>query len=104
LIQKYFKFIKCIPYYKKSKNLLSYFSSRIKVTDKSTNTLYKICLHCDKCYVGQTKRALAIRLKEHESNCRNSKQHSAIVEHFSMSHSFDFVNSYVIHQETNQED
>ena len=65
LIQKYFGFIKCIPYYKKSKTLLSYFSSKIKDTDKSTNTgVYKIsCLHCDKCYVGQTKRALTIRLK-----------------------------------------
>ena len=27
------------------------------------------------------KRALTLRLREHQANCRNQKQHSAVVDH-----------------------
>ena len=30
---------------------------------------------------GETKRALTLRIKEHQANCRNQNQHSAVVDH-----------------------
>ena len=47
LISKYFGYIKCIPYFKKGRNLLSYFSSKIKdyEMDKATG-VYRIPCEC----------------------------------------------------------
>ena len=52
LIQKNFNYIKCIPYFKQGRNLLSYFSSKIKGFDKDTSTgVYRIqCDDCSQCY------------------------------------------------------
>ena len=38
LISKNFNYIKCIPYFKKGRNPLSYFSSKIKGFDKDTSS------------------------------------------------------------------
>ena len=92
LISKNFNFIKCIPYFKKGRNLLSYFSSKIKELLQSTSTgVYRIpCDDCAQCYIGETKRALTLRLREHQANCRNQKQHSAVVDHSAIGHSWGF--------------
>ena len=86
LFSKNFNYIKCIPYFKKGRTLLLYFSSKIKGFDKDTSTgVYRIPIPCDDCslcYNGETKRALTFRIKEHQANCRNQNQHSAaVVDH-----------------------
>jgi len=44
-------------------------------TQQETEIVYRInCKNCDKAYVGQTKRHLATRLKEHKNNIRNVYQ------------------------------
>jgi hypothetical protein len=41
---------------------------------------------CAKCYIGVTKRALTLRLREHEANFRNHQQNSAVEEHSEIGH------------------
>ena len=67
--------------FQKGRNLLSYFSPKIKEFDRDTSTgVNRIpCDDCSQCYIGETKRALTLRLREHQANCRNQKQHSAVV-------------------------
>ena len=75
LISKTFNFIKCIPYFNKGRNLLLYFSPKIKEFVRDTSTgVYRIpCDDCSQCYeyIGETKTALTLRLREHQANCRN---------------------------------
>ena len=50
--------------------------------DCTSTGVYRIpCDDCSQCYIGETKRALTLRLREHQANCRNQKQHSAVVDH-----------------------
>ena len=67
LISKNFNFIKCVPYFKKGRNPLSYFSPKIKEFDRDTSTrVYRIPWDdCSQCYINETKRALTLRLTEH---------------------------------------
>ena len=105
LISKNFNYIKCIsiPYFTKGRNLLSYFSSKIKGFDKDTSTgVYRIpCDDCSQCYIGETKRALTLRIKEHQANCRNQNQHSAVVDHSATGHSWGFAHAKVINTQRN---
>ena len=53
-----------------------------KLKNRTSTGVYRIpCDDCSKCYIGETKRALTLRLREHQANCRNQKQHSAVVDH-----------------------
>jgi len=103
LISKYFPFLNCVPYFKKGRNLISYFSSKIKEYQINTSTgVYRIpCDDCAQCYIGETKRALALRLKEHEANCRNRKQHSAVVDHSAIGHSWGFNRAVIVNTQSN---
>lgn len=49
----------------------------------NSNVVYKVnCKDCDATYVGQTKRKLSTRIKEHVNNIRlDSSRHSVISEH-----------------------
>ena len=89
--QKNFNYFKCIPYFKKGRNLLSYFLSKIKGFKKNTSTgVYRIpCDDCSQCYIRETKLALTLRIKEHQANCRNQNQHSAVVDQWSFSYRRD---------------
>lgn len=39
---------------------------------QSTGVIYKIkCKDCDHVYIGETKRKLGVRIREHKTSCRN---------------------------------
>ena len=45
------------------------------------NVVYKIeCDNCDSCYIGETKRAVSIRIKEHRQNINltDSDKHNVV--------------------------
>ena len=86
-----------------NRNLLSYFSSKIKeyITDTSTGVYRIPCDDCAKCYIGETKRALKLRIREHEANCRNHKQHSAVVDHSEIGHSWGFNRAVIVNTQRN---
>jgi hypothetical protein len=100
-IGKYFSFIKPTPYYSSGRKLISFFSSKIKSFNRdSAIGVYRIsCNNCERQYIGETGRAVKIRLKEHEANCRNHSTPSAVVTHSDSGHSLDFSNSHVIYSE-----
>ena len=53
----------------------------VSFSDKN-NVVYKFNCKCDKTYVGQTKRPLNIRRKEHKNNIKlNKKYHNVISKH-----------------------
>ena len=84
MISKHFNYFKCIPYFNNGRNLLSYFLSKIKGFEKDTSSgVYRIpCDDCSQCYIGETKRALTLRIKEHQANSSNQNQHSAVVDQY----------------------
>jgi len=70
----------------------------------NNNVVYKIsCNDCTASYVGQTKRQLRTRIKEHNNNCKFvSSNPSVIKEHIiEYSHSFDWNNVKILNTETN---
>ena len=79
-------------YFVFKKRNLSYFSSKIKEFDRDTLTgVYRIpCGDCSQYYIGETGRALALRLKEHQANCRIQTQQSAVFDHLATGHLWGF--------------
>jgi len=68
------------------------------------HVVYKIlCNDCSASYVGQTKRQLKTRTKEHINNSKStSSKPSVITEHMiELSHSFDWNNVKILDMETN---
>lgn len=68
-----------------------------------TGVVYSIpCLDCDVKYVGETKRSLKTREKEHMAALRlHHPQKSALAEHaLNTGHSIDWTNISIIHKET----
>ncbi|EZA48945.1 hypothetical protein X777_12909 [Ooceraea biroi] len=69
---------------------------------KQMNVVYKInCLHCDACYVGQTKRHVETRLREHMVDVRKSvSDHSVVSKHrVTYDHDFDWSDPLVLHRD-----
>jgi len=69
-----------------------------------SNVVYQLnCQNCNASYVGQTKRALSVRVNEHRSHIiRNSSQQSVITEHRLLyKHDFDWDNVQILDEETN---
>jgi len=67
------------------------------------NVVYKIfCKDCEASYVGQTKRQLKTRLKEHKNNVKlDQSKHSVISEHIiKYNHSFDWENTKIMDYES----
>ena len=62
-------------------SLLGNTKDKVKETDKSG--IYQIqCENCEKCYIGQTRRNIGIRFKEHIRNIKNQETNkSPIAEH-----------------------
>jgi len=74
-------------------------------TQRVTEIVYRInCKNCDKAYVGQTKRHLATRIKEHKNNIKNpSGNFSVITDHrLNFDHDFDWINPDILHKERNR--
>jgi len=77
--------------------------------DKRMNengVIYKAtCETCDKSYIGQTKRPLKTRMKEHDSHIRHGHTtKSAIAEHYwehKGSHNINLNNTKIIYKESN---
>jgi len=70
----------------------------------TNNVVYKIyCKDCSASYVGQTKRQLKTRIKEHSSNQKLTPlKHSVITEHIlKHSHSFDWEKVEILDTEPN---
>jgi len=68
------------------------------------NVVYKInCKNCDASYVGQTKRQIRTRKKEHHNNIKADKsKHSVITEHIlNFDHNFDWDNIKILDTESN---
>jgi len=73
-------------------------------TFSNNNVVYKIsCRDCEASYVGQTKRQLKTRVKEHCNNFKSiSANPSVITEHaMQLSHSFDWDNVKILDTEKN---
>lgn len=105
----------CIPIFKPANSVGKLFTrvkDRIQLQECS-NVIYKIpCNDCAKSYIGQTKRYLSTRLKEHKSNLNdaviesldtltdNMNFKSALVSHAILdNHYFNFDNATVIDNE-----
>jgi len=87
-------------------NKLSQLIKVHKDTDQplsKNNVVYKIqCRDCEATYVGQTKRQLKTRLREHKNNLKlDQSKHSVISEHITKyNHSFDWENTKIMDSES----
>ena len=68
-------------------NKKKFSSLRSQVLDcKATNLIYLIsCAKCGQQYVGETKRSLAVRMKEHRNNVMKGEAGTYLVDHFKQS-------------------
>ncbi|XP_077276910.1 uncharacterized protein LOC143905375 [Temnothorax americanus] len=69
---------------------------------KQTELVYEIdCVNCDSCYIGQTKRHLETRIKEHRSDVKKHfDNHSVVTKHrLSQNHDFDWQNPKILYKE-----
>jgi len=58
---------------------------------KHSNVVYKIsCNQCDATYVGQTKRQLQTRIKEHKSDINRSMGSPSVISQHRLTHNHDF--------------
>ena len=84
---------------RKSSQFLSTHKDKLPPCPKG---VYRIpCGTCPATYIGQTKRDLKTRLKEHARDIRNKKDSSAVSQHIvkNPSHQIDFDNAYIFHPE-----
>jgi len=68
------------------------------------NVIYKIyCKNCDASYVGQTKRRLKIRIREHYNNIMSDdSKHSVVSQHMvNYNHSFNWNDVRILDSESN---
>jgi len=71
---------------------------------QKNNVVYKIeCSDCKATYIGQTKRQLGTRIKEHKQNInKKSDSQTIITEHIvNNNHRMDWNNTKIIDTETN---
>jgi len=67
----------------------------------SKNSVYSIPCECDKEYIGETKRPLQVRIKEHKYNVnKGNTANSKLAKHaWDNSHRFKFEETKIIHRE-----
>jgi len=69
-----------------------------------TELVYKLnCKDCDKVYIGQTKRHMGTRIKEHLNNIKSTSNHSVVTNHrLSYNHDFEWDKPNILHKEKNR--
>ena len=67
--------------------------------------VYQICCqNCNKYYIGQTSTQIKYRIYEHNRDCNNRNDKSALALHVKNSqHNFDFTNFKILDIENNQQ-
>ncbi|XP_011872187.1 PREDICTED: uncharacterized protein LOC105564436 [Vollenhovia emeryi] len=73
------------------------------VDSKQTELVYKInCINCDASYIGQTKRHIETRIKEHCNDIKKpTSNHSVVSKHRTLlGHEFDWHNPTILHKES----
>lgn len=93
------KLIYTIP--KKLDKLIKRGKDKLSKTDK-TDIVYKIdCNKCDATYIGQTKRHLNTRIKEHINNIKvHTSNHNVISKHKTeYMHDFNWTSPNILHCE-----
>ncbi|EFN66794.1 hypothetical protein EAG_01806, partial [Camponotus floridanus] len=86
---------------KKLNNLIRRGKDSLHNNDK-TSIVYKLnCKDCNLSYIGQTKRHLRTRLKEHCNNIKlHESNHSVISKHrLESGHDFDWLKPNILHNE-----
>jgi len=74
-------------------------------TKSNTDVVYKLeCKDCEKVYIGQTKRHLETRVKEHRNNIRNASGNFSVVTNHRLSnnHEFNWDEPIILHKEKNR--
>lgn len=69
-----------------------------------TEVVYRIdCNNCNATYVGQTKRHLSTRIKEHKNDIKkNESNYSVVSQHrLLQNHEFNWSNPKILHKERN---
>ena len=92
----------------KSRRTLLSMLTKVKDTlplGKQSNVVYRIPCSCGQVYIGETKRRLETRLKEHRDTCeRGMMEKSAVVEHaWENHHLIDWEETTVLDHGTGQE-
>jgi len=66
--------------------------------------VYKLnCKDCDKAYIGQTKRHVGTRIKEHFNNIKSTSKFSVVTNHrLSFNHDFEWDKPNILHRERNR--
>jgi len=89
---------------KKLNNLIR--KGKDKLNDmQTTNIVYKLnCKHCDKVYIGQTKRHLETRIKEHKNNIKYASGRFSVVSNHRLQndHDFNWDKPNILHKENNR--
>jgi hypothetical protein len=105
LCVKYIPNLDVRQYFKSTPNILGAFASHYK--QKSTTTasgVYKIkCKDCSSVYIGETGRALKLRIAKHKYNCKHYVIGKSAIADYNMEqkHVIEFDSSYLIHPEHN---
>jgi len=72
---------------------------------QTTDIVYKLnCKHCDRFYIGQTKRHLETRIKEHKNNIKYASGRFSVVSNHRLrnNHDFDWDKPNILHKENNR--
>jgi len=84
-------------------NLLTSIKDPVDIKSRQ-GIVYSIAYrHCNKRYIGETKRSLETRQKEHKADIKNKRfDKSALTQHtFDLNHRMDWANSKVLEFESN---
>jgi len=89
---------------KKLNNLIKKGKDQL-MNSQETEVVYKLnCNNCDKVYIGQTKRHLGTRVKEHLNNIKSTSGNYSVVSNHRLlfNHDFQWDKPIILHKERNR--